>query len=162
MLKKVLIAIGLVLLLTGIVAGMMLPATAAESKYQVGYARVDVNPYIEDGNFDSGIMALPLRGSGDVWNRLSTKGLVDDNGDVAFRTKGDNNNLFLKLIFLNKVIKCRCIFRFTCFNFYNIAFNLLLNRISASTWEINIDLTFKRSTPDKCAVLEQPSPASNQ
>ncbi len=56
-------------------------AAAAVANYQVGFARVDINPYVEDGNYDSGIMALPLYGSGDVWNRLSTAGLVDDNGD---------------------------------------------------------------------------------
>ncbi|MBR4863949.1 MAG: hypothetical protein IKU07_05175 [Oscillospiraceae bacterium] len=56
-------------------------AAEAVSNYQVGYARVDINPYVEDGNLASGIMALPLYGSGDVWNRLSTAGLVDDNGD---------------------------------------------------------------------------------
>ena len=49
--------------------------------FQVGFARVDINPYIEDGNPDSGIMALPLRGFGDEWNRLSIDGLIDDNGD---------------------------------------------------------------------------------
>lgn len=57
------------------------PAEATEYTYQVGYARVDINPYVVDGDLSSGIMQLPLRGSGDVWNRLSTDGLVDDNGD---------------------------------------------------------------------------------
>lgn len=60
---------------------------ATENTYQVGYARVDINPYIDPtltGDAlvaTSNIMQLPLRGSGDVWNRLSTKGLMDDNGD---------------------------------------------------------------------------------
>jgi len=54
---------------------------AAVSNYQVGYARVDINPYVKDGDITSGLMALPLYGSGDVWNRLSIAGLVDDNGD---------------------------------------------------------------------------------
>ena len=54
---------------------------AAVTNYQVGYARVDINPYVKDGDLSSGIMALPLYGSGDVWKGLSTKGLVDDNGD---------------------------------------------------------------------------------
>lgn len=35
----------------------------------------------ESGNTEYEIMELPLRGSGDVWNRLSNIGLVDDNGD---------------------------------------------------------------------------------
>ena len=51
-----------------------------ESWLEAGFARVDINPYVKDGDITSGIMALPLRGSGDVWNRLSAK-MVDDNGD---------------------------------------------------------------------------------
>lgn len=57
------------------------PSAATEDSFQVGYARVDINPYVVDGDITSGIMELPLRGTGDVWNRLSTYGLVDDNGD---------------------------------------------------------------------------------
>ena len=49
--------------------------------YQVGYARVDINPYVVEDDPTSGIMALPLRGEGDVWNRLSDDTLLDDNGD---------------------------------------------------------------------------------
>lgn len=76
------VALGIMcVLLTGLFVGIAVPVSAVEPVYKVGYARVDVNPYVEDGNFDSGIMALPLRGTGDPWNRLSTQGLVDDNGD---------------------------------------------------------------------------------
>ena len=49
--------------------------------YQVGYARVDINPYVVEDDPSSGIMALPLRGEGDVWNRLSEDTLLDDNAD---------------------------------------------------------------------------------
>lgn len=49
--------------------------------YQVGYARVDINPYVLEDDISGGIMALPLRGYGDSWNRLSTDGLIDDSGD---------------------------------------------------------------------------------
>ena len=65
-------------------SGNLVPVADAQptaEDYRVGYARVDINPYIVDGDIKSGIMLLPLRGSGDVWNRLSSKGLVDDNGD---------------------------------------------------------------------------------
>lgn len=65
----------------------VLPARAAEetgseaAPYQVGYARVDINPYVTEDDPSSGIMALPLRGYGSSWDRLSTEGLIDDNGD---------------------------------------------------------------------------------
>ena len=52
-----------------------------DTNFQVGYARVDINPYVVDGDPSSGIMALPLAGTGDVWNRLSRNTLMDDNGD---------------------------------------------------------------------------------
>lgn len=73
----------------------VLPAKteATEEKFYVGYSRVDINPYIDPtltGSAlvaQSNIMALPLYGSGDVWNRLSTYGLVDDNGDGAITTE---------------------------------------------------------------------------
>ena len=79
--KKLLALVCMMTVLVCAVFAAAPKADAADHKYQVGYARVDVNPYNVDGDFSSGIMQLPLRGSGDVWNRLSTAGLVDDNGD---------------------------------------------------------------------------------
>ena len=52
-------------------------AESAAAPYQVGYARVDINPYVVEDDPSSGIMALPLRGYGDFWDRLSTE-LTDD------------------------------------------------------------------------------------
>ena len=52
-----------------------------QSVYQVRYAKVDLNPYVIEDDPSSGIMALPLSGEGDEWNRLSEDGLTDDNGD---------------------------------------------------------------------------------
>lgn len=80
-LKKLLSFVLVIIVVSLLVAGTAVPAMANEDTYDVGYARVDINPYIVDGDLSSGIMQLPLRGSGDVWNRLSTKGLLDDNGD---------------------------------------------------------------------------------
>ena len=86
--KKKLLALICVMALFVGAAIMAVPrAEAAENSFQVGFARVDINPYIDPtltGDAlvaTSNIMQLPLRGSGDVWNRLSTKGLMDDNGD---------------------------------------------------------------------------------
>jgi hypothetical protein len=56
-------------------------STATGGTYQVGYARVDLNPYVIEDDPSSGVMALPLRGYGSSWDRLSTDGLVDDSGD---------------------------------------------------------------------------------
>ena len=79
--NKLLALVCLMVLVVGVVFSATPKADAAEQSYQVGFARVDINPYNVDGDPSSGIMHLPLRGSGDVWNRLSTDGLVDDNGD---------------------------------------------------------------------------------
>lgn len=113
MAKKILALVCVLAVLTGISAATVLQADASAPNYQVGFSRVDINPYIyhyvdenragetpvelftdadgrqyytqwnqdESGNTEYEIMELPLRGSGDVWNRLSNVGLVDDNGD---------------------------------------------------------------------------------
>lgn len=86
MMKKIIACICALAMLLSFVPSSGIQAQAAVElavggAYQVGYARVDVNPYVVDGDPTSGIMALPLRGYGDVWNRLSTDTLLDDNGD---------------------------------------------------------------------------------
>lgn len=85
--KKFFVLAFVMLLCTALLFGVASPAKAAESKFEVGFARVDINPYIDptltgsELTAASNIMQLPLRGTGDVWNRLSNIGLVDDNGD---------------------------------------------------------------------------------
>lgn len=81
MLKKIVSVSCMLAILVALFAGIQSPAAATDADYLVGYSRVDINPYVVDGDISSGIMELPLRGSGDVWNRLSTLGMVDDNGD---------------------------------------------------------------------------------
>ena len=85
---KKLVSIAMVIVVAVLLlVGNAVPAMAKEQTYNVGYARVDINPYVVDGDLSSGIMELPLRGSGDVWNRLSTDGLLDDNGDGVIDEK---------------------------------------------------------------------------
>lgn len=79
--KKLLIAVSMLCVLCCIIAAIPMQGDAADASFRVGYSRVDINPYVVDGDFSSGIMALPLAGSGDVWNRLSRSTLMDDNGD---------------------------------------------------------------------------------
>ena len=81
MLKKVCAILCLLAVVCAAVAGITMTAGAEEATMQAGYARVDINPYKVDGDPASGIMALPLAGTGDVWNRLSKDFLYDDNGD---------------------------------------------------------------------------------
>ena len=69
-------------------------ADPAAAPYQVGYARVDINPYVVEDDPSSGIMALPLRGYGDFWDRLSTE-LTDDSGDGIV---DENDGLFATCI----------------------------------------------------------------
>lgn len=79
--KKLLIRVSLLCMLCCLIAAIPMRGNAADNNFTVGYSRVDINPYVVDGNFSSGIMALPLAGTGDVWNRLSKNTLMDDNGD---------------------------------------------------------------------------------
>ncbi|MBR4863946.1 MAG: hypothetical protein IKU07_05160 [Oscillospiraceae bacterium] len=81
MLKKVCAILCLVAIVCAAFVGIAMTAGAEEATMQAGYARVDINPYVVDGDPSSGIMALPLAGTGDVWNRLSRNALMDDNGD---------------------------------------------------------------------------------
>ncbi len=66
--------------------------TPAEDTFQVGYAKVDINPYEldEKGNIKTvtrnevvyqKIMPVPLRGTGTAYKRLAYDTKMDDNGD---------------------------------------------------------------------------------
>ena len=85
--KKLIAIVCALIMLIGLMPRLVIPTQAAvqlstAQPYQVGYARVDINPYVIDGDPTSGIMALPLGGAGgSTWDRLSTYGLIDDNGD---------------------------------------------------------------------------------
>ena len=87
MIKRAITAVCVLVMLVCLLPVLTIAPKAAENTYLVGYSRVDINPYIDptltgsDLVAKSNIMALPLYGSGDVWNRLSTRGLADDNGD---------------------------------------------------------------------------------
>ena len=81
MLRKLMVILCLLAVVMGAVMSVSASTTAPAEDFRVGFSRVDINPYVVDGDINSGIMELPLRGVGDVWNRLSTQGLVDDNGD---------------------------------------------------------------------------------
>ena len=101
--KRILSLLCVFAILLSMSGNVAIPAEAVEetkgtdvtpyTSYRVGYARVDINPYIDPTLTgaalvaQSNIMALPLYGSGDVWNRLSTYGLVDDNGDGVLNTE---------------------------------------------------------------------------
>lgn len=79
--KKIIAAVALLAVLAGLIFGVSTSASATDNYYQVGFARVDINPYVNGKDMSEGIFALPLRGSSNVWNRLSTNGVLDDNGD---------------------------------------------------------------------------------
>ena len=54
MLKRILAAICVVTILVGLVAAAFVQVSAADTDYQVGFARVDINPYVVDGDINSG------------------------------------------------------------------------------------------------------------
>ena len=49
--------------------------------YYVGYAKVDINPYVDENDHSKGLMALPMAGNGFSSQRLSEPGKIDDTGD---------------------------------------------------------------------------------
>lgn len=81
--KKIIAVICLLAMLVNGLSIAARPVQASEEvgAYQVGYARVDINPYVVEDDPTSRIMALPLSRSGDVRNQLSSYGLLDDNAD---------------------------------------------------------------------------------
>lgn len=79
--KRMVLWMCILVLTLGIMVSSAVPAKAQADAFYVGFARVDINPYVVDGDLSSGMMELPLRGVGDTWNRLSKPQLLDDNGD---------------------------------------------------------------------------------
>ncbi len=84
-------------LLTVMLVGMA--ATGAEASapayYQVGYAKVDVNPYYNEDNHALGLMPVPLRGNSYEEKRLALPNKMDDNGDGKI---DDNDGIFITCV----------------------------------------------------------------
>lgn len=76
--KRILAFLVLLTMLVGVVALMVM--TAKPQKFDVGYAKVDINPYADGTGEDQELMAIPMAGGGQTTTRLST-GKLDDNGD---------------------------------------------------------------------------------
>ena len=54
---------------------------ATTGEYQVGYAKMDINPYVDENDHSKGLMALPMAGNSYNAQRLSEPGKLDDTGD---------------------------------------------------------------------------------
>ena len=78
--SKRIIAVILVLVVTlGIAATIGNAVTPGV--YMVGYAKVDINPYVDENDHSKGLMALPMAGNSYNAQRLSEPTKVDDTGD---------------------------------------------------------------------------------
>lgn len=99
--KRVIAAVcALAIVLSVCVAVLTVDVSAATKTYEVGYARVDINPWEDpydlDGDGSKGkIMQLPLQGNSDNMNRQSVSTLMDDNGDGVI---GEGDGLFASCI----------------------------------------------------------------
>ena len=97
MMKKRLISVLLVLAtIAAILAGPVSAATNAENStqdgiYQVGYSKVDTNPYYDENDHSKGLMPLPMGGNGFETQRLGIEEKLDDNGDGLV---GEGDGLF--------------------------------------------------------------------
>ena len=74
--------IAVLLVLACLIGAAMLPVHAAESTYyEVGYAKVDINPYDYSTSDPNDLVAIPMAGNGFSERRLSEPSKIDDNGD---------------------------------------------------------------------------------
>lgn len=94
--RKRIIAIfcALALLITNIPFGTVLAAADAEATFRVGYAKVDINPWVDPQDHSKGVMPIPLGGYGDGEYRL-TMGIADDDGMAG---ESGNEGLFATCI----------------------------------------------------------------
>lgn len=77
---KRIIAVLLTLVVTLGIGGTIAYA-ATPAVYQVGYAKVDINPYVDENDHSKGLMALPMAGNSYNERRLSEPTKIDDTGD---------------------------------------------------------------------------------
>ena len=78
--SKRLLAVVLMLVLTlGI--GATVARASAPAVYRVGYAKIDISPYVDENDHSKGLMALPMAGNGFNAQRLSEPTKIDDTGD---------------------------------------------------------------------------------
>ena len=90
--KRVIAMIAMIVLAVSLCVGMVHAATPAT--YQVGYAKVDINPYADSNGADQTLLALPMGGYATVIGRKSV-GKIDDNGDGKV---DENDGLFATCI----------------------------------------------------------------
>ena len=79
MTKRILATILVLIVLLGVSASVA--TAAAPAYYQVGFAKVDINPYVDENDHSKGLMALPMAGNGFSDQRLSEPTKLDDTGD---------------------------------------------------------------------------------
>ena len=78
--KKRILAILCVL---AVLVGALAVTTTAQlhtAKFRVGYAKADINPWVDPDDWTKGMLPIALGGYGESYARL-TKGWMDDNGD---------------------------------------------------------------------------------
>ena len=79
MMKRILSAFLSLIILMGI--GVSIADAATPAVYRVGYAKTDINPYVDENDHSKGLMALPMAGNGFNAQRLSEPTKIDDTGD---------------------------------------------------------------------------------
>ena len=91
--KKRIIAMLIVLAMAVSLSAQIVTA-ATPATYDVGYAKVDINPYADGTGEDQTLLGLPMGGYAEVIDRLSV-GKIDDNGDGKI---DENDGLFATCI----------------------------------------------------------------
>lgn len=79
MMKRVIAAFLMVVIILGFCEPFV--DAAIPDVYRVGYAKADINPYVDENDHTKGLMALPMAGNSYNAQRLSEPSKIDDNGD---------------------------------------------------------------------------------
>lgn len=84
----------LALLLSCVPTSIMATEEVPQTTYEVGYAKTDLNPWVDENDHSAGVHPIPLGGYGDAGNRLSM-GITNDDGDLA---QNDEEGVFATCI----------------------------------------------------------------
>lgn len=107
-----------IICMLAILTGALAVTTAAQqdtATFRVGYAKKDINPWVDPDDWTKGMLPIPLSGYGESYARLA-QGWLDDNGDgvadnkdglwttcIAVTDDDDNTMLFISYDAINAV-----------------------------------------------------------
>ena len=147
--KRILALVVMLFMIIGMTTQMA--AAAEPSTFDVGYAKVDVNPYKDGTGESQELAAIPLGGGAQTTTRLST-GKIDDNGDGVV---DENDGIFVTCIAITDhngktVLMISCDFNNTYADFFDSARQKILEKFAdqgVETDRILVNASHNHSAP---------------